>query len=93
VAEAYFQKGVTSSLCKLSIALYLTCQYLRSLGFEITFLPVQSDGLIDLADLEQAFRSDTILVSMAANNEIEYCNRWQTLVQSAASAKYFPYRR
>jgi len=51
---------------------------------------VQSDGLIDLADLEQAFRSDTILVSvMAANNEIEYCNRWQTLVQSAASAKYF----
>jgi len=36
-------------------------QYLRSLGFEITFLPVQSDGLIDLADLEQAFRSDTIL--------------------------------
>jgi len=34
---------------------------------------VQNDGLIDLADLEQAFRSDTILVSvMAANNEIEY---------------------
>jgi cysteine desulfurase len=47
------------------------CRYLRSLGFEVTFLPVQPDGLIDLAELERSLRSDTILVSvMAANNEI-----------------------
>ncbi|MEW5857071.1 MAG: aminotransferase class V-fold PLP-dependent enzyme, partial [Cyanobacteriota bacterium] len=45
--------------------------YLRSLGFEVTFLPVQGDGLIDLTQLEKAIRPDTILVSvMAANNEI-----------------------
>jgi cysteine desulfurase len=47
------------------------CRYLQSLGFEVTFLPVQPDGLIDLAELERSLRSDTILVSvMAANNEI-----------------------
>jgi len=39
-------------------------------GIEITRLPVQADGLIDLAELEAALRDDTMLVSvMAANNE------------------------
>lgn len=47
------------------------CRYLESLGFDITYLGVQPDGLVDLAELERAFRPDTILVSvMAANNEI-----------------------
>ncbi|NJL81611.1 MAG: aminotransferase class V-fold PLP-dependent enzyme, partial [Richelia sp. SM2_1_7] len=47
------------------------CNYLKTLGFEITFLPVQKDGIINLKDLKKAFRDDTILVSiMAANNEI-----------------------
>jgi cysteine desulfurase len=44
---------------------------LKELGFEVTFLPVEPDGLINLETLEKAFRPDTILVSvMAANNEI-----------------------
>jgi len=48
-----------------------TCAALQSEGFEVTYLPVQEDGLIRLQDLEQAFRPDTILVSiMAVNNEI-----------------------
>lgn len=47
------------------------CRYLQSLGFELTLLSVQPDGLLNLTDLEQAIRPDTILVSvMAANNEI-----------------------
>jgi cysteine desulfurase len=47
------------------------CRYLATLGFEITILPVRSDGLIDLTDLTAALRDDTILVSvMMANNEI-----------------------
>jgi cysteine desulfurase len=72
VAEAYFQKGRHIITVQTEHSAVLDpCQYLRSLGFEVTFLPVQSDGLIDLTNLEQAFRPDTILVSvMAANNEI-----------------------
>jgi len=72
VAEAYFQKGRHLITVETEHSAVLDpCQYLRSLGFEVTFLSVQSDGLIDLAQLEQAFRPDTILVSvMAANNEI-----------------------
>lgn len=47
-----------------------TCKALESKGFEVTYLPVQKDGLIDLVKLEQAIRSDTILVSaMYVNNE------------------------
>ncbi|HLS17744.1 MAG TPA: IscS subfamily cysteine desulfurase [Paenalcaligenes sp.] len=48
-----------------------TCAALEHEGFEVTYLPVQADGLIRLNDLEQAIRPDTLLVSvMAVNNEI-----------------------
>ena len=72
VAEAYFQKGRHIITVQTEHSAVLDpCQYLRSLGFEVTFLPVQRNGLIDLTHLKQAFRPDTILVSvMAANNEI-----------------------
>ncbi len=72
VAEAYFQKGQhIITVATEHNAVIDPCNYLKSLGFEITFLPVQADGLIDLKLLEKAFRDDTVLVSvMAANNEI-----------------------
>lgn len=48
-----------------------TCAALADEGFEITYLPVQADGLISLDDLQAALRPDTILVSiMFVNNEI-----------------------
>ena len=72
VAEAYFQKGQhIVTVATEHSAVLDPCNYLKSLGFDITILPVQPDGLIDLTELEKALRPDTILVSvMAANNEI-----------------------
>jgi cysteine desulfurase len=48
-----------------------SCKTLAQRGFEITYLPVRPDGLIDLDQLKAAIAPRTILVSiMAANNEI-----------------------
>lgn len=45
--------------------------YLKELGFEVTFLPVDGTGRISLEKLENALREDTILVSMMyVNNEL-----------------------
>ncbi len=47
-----------------------TCGHLEKAGAEITYLKVQEDGLVNLADLEAAIKPNTILVSiMWANNE------------------------
>lgn len=72
VAEAYFNKGRhLISIVTEHNAVIDPLHYLENLGFELTLLPVQSDGLIDLNLLENAIRPDTILVSvMVANNEI-----------------------
>jgi len=46
------------------------CQFLQKRGYEVTYLPVGSNGSLDLALLEQSIRSDTAIVSlMLANNE------------------------
>lgn len=47
-----------------------TCAYLEEIGAEVTYLSVDSQGLISLTELETSIRPDTLLVSvMAANNE------------------------
>ena len=47
-----------------------TCQYLEKRGFEVTYLPVDRYGQIQLDDLREAIRDTTILISiMHANNE------------------------
>ncbi len=48
-----------------------TCKYLEKYGFDITYLPVKSNGILNIQDLKKAIRKDTILISiMFANNEI-----------------------
>lgn len=72
VAETYLNQGRHIITVQTEHSAVLEpCEYLQSLGFDVTFLPVQSDGLLSIRDLESAIRQDTILVSvMAANNEI-----------------------
>lgn len=48
-----------------------SCRHLQDDGFEVTYLPVQNNGLVKIEDIEAAIRPDTALVSiMAVNNEI-----------------------
>ena len=57
---------VTEHKCVLD-----TCRHLEQEGFRVTYLPVQANGLIDLAELEAAIDDRTAIVSvMAVNNEI-----------------------
>jgi cysteine desulfurase len=47
------------------------CEFLKRFGFEVTYIPVSSEGLVDPTDIERAIRNDTVLISvMMANNEI-----------------------
>ena len=47
------------------------CKFLQDHGFEITFLPVDGDGLVDPEDVRKAIRPETILITiMHANNEV-----------------------
>lgn len=71
---AQFYKGkrdhivtvVTEHKCVLD-----TCRHLEQEGFKVTYLPVQTNGLIDLAELEAAITDKTAVVSiMGVNNEI-----------------------
>lgn len=48
-----------------------SCRHLQDEGFDVTYLPVMQNGLVDLKELEAAFRPDTSIVSiMTVNNEI-----------------------
>ncbi len=48
-----------------------SCKYLESLGFEITYLPVDEEGHVSLEEFKSALRPNTILVSMMfGNNEV-----------------------
>jgi len=72
VAEAYLSRGRHIITVQTEHSAVLDpCRYLESLGFEVTYLPVQPNGLLSLESLDRAFRPNTVLVSvMAANNEI-----------------------
>jgi len=71
-AFAHAQKGkhVITSAIEHHAVLH-SCEWLQKQGFDVTFLPVDADGLVSPAAAEAAIRPDTILISiMMANNEI-----------------------
>jgi len=71
VAGSYKDKGKNIVTCATEHPAVLdTCQYLETRGYEVTYLPVKKDGLLDLKMVKQSVREDTLLVCvMLVNNE------------------------
>ncbi|TAE53793.1 MAG: cysteine desulfurase, partial [Bacteroidetes bacterium] len=71
VAEANASKGRhIVTVATEHTAVLDVCRYLESIGYEVSYLPVQADGLLDIELVRSAIRPDTILVSvMLVNNE------------------------
>jgi len=87
VAEAMRQQGGGQHIISSAIehhAVLHTCEYLETVGFEVTYLPVDGKGVIQPKVLTQAIRPDTVLITiMAANNEIGTIEPLDELVRIA----------
>ena len=67
-----------------------SCRHLQDEGFEVTYLPVLSTGLVDMAQLEAAIRPETCLVSiMSVNNEIGVIQPLEEIGKLCRSKKVF----
>src|SRR6266540_2837639 len=72
VAEMYREKGnhIVTTVIEQRAGLDV-CRRLERAGFDVTYVPVQADGLVDVEEIRKALTERTILISvMFANNEI-----------------------
>lgn len=69
VGLANYKRGKHIIVSKLEHpSIYAICDYLKSIGFEISYVDNDPEGLIDFDNLKSLIRSDTIIVSIAAVN-------------------------
>lgn len=87
------EKGKGNHIITSSIehpAILETCRKLKTQGFDITYLPVTKDGLVDPGTVESAIRKETILISiMHANNEIGTIQPLEEIGEIAAEKDVF----
>jgi cysteine desulfurase len=83
IALANCKKGKHIVVSKLEHpSIYSICEFLESMGFEISYVNNDSEGLIDFEDLKKQVREDTILVSICAvNSELGVRQPLKTLRQ------------
>ena len=85
ISQAYSSRG--NHIVTVSTehkAVLDTCGYLETIGFEVTYLAVKEDGLIDLNLVRDSVRSDTLLVAvMHVNNETGVIQPIQEIAQLA----------
>ncbi len=64
------------------------CKYLETVGFEVTYIPVDKFGMLDPQDIEKAITSKTILISiMHANNEVGTIQQIEKICKIALAGK------
>ncbi len=87
------EKGKGNHIITSSIehpAILETCRKLETQGFEVTYLPVTKDGLVDPGTVESAVREETVLISvMHANNEIGTIQPLKEIGEIAAEKDVF----
>ncbi len=67
-----------------------TCAYLESLGHDVSYIPVDSEGLVDIEKLEGSIRENTVLISvMHANNEVGTIQPIREIAQIAKNHKIY----
>lgn len=88
VAESYENKGNHIITVQTEHRAVLdVCKFLETKGFEVTYLPVQSNGLIRIEDLKATIRNTTILIAvMISNNETGVIQPIQEIAKIAQNA-------